>query len=268
MKSQSLLLLLLGGALLKISAFSTDFTNYVKPGFRPLLIAAGAVLVILAAATLIKERRESIRATRQARLAHARLAEDAHLAQLTGREPAAPAQACSPGLEHGKGGRVAWLLAAPVAAILLIAPPALGSYAAQQAQPAPPPPPPSVVDAQAVKPLKSDRVNVLSLAEFADRAWYEPSGSLAGKTVRLTGFVLPSPDKGEWYVARMRISCCAADALTMKVIVRGAPAPATDTWVRVTGTWIPRKGRPSDTYVPAMTASDVHPIPPPVEPYE
>ncbi|MEQ4721047.1 TIGR03943 family protein [Nonomuraea sp. B19D2] len=271
MKSQSLLLLLLGGALLKISAFSTDFTNYVKPGFRPLLIAAGAVLVILAVATLIKERRMSVltaRQARQARLAHARLAEDAHLARLTGREPATPVQACSPGHEHGKDGRVAWLLTAPVAAILLIAPPALGSYAAQQAQPAPPPPPPSVVDAQAVKPLNSYRVNVLSLAEFADRAWYEPSRSLAGKTVRLTGFVLPSPDEGEWYIARMRISCCAADALTMKVIVRGAPAPATDTWVRVTGTWIPRKGRPSDTYVPAVTASDVHPVSPPVEPYE
>ncbi|WP_433428372.1 TIGR03943 family putative permease subunit [Nonomuraea sp. CA-141351] len=268
MKSQSLLLLLLGGALLKISAFSTDFTNYVKPGFRPLLVAAGAALVILAVATLIEERRKSIRSTRQARLTHARLAEDAHLAQLTGREPATPVQACSPGHEHGEGGRVAWLLTAPVAAIFLIAPPALGSYAAQQAEQAPPPPPPAIVDAQPLTPLKSDRVNVLSLAEFADRAWYEPTRSLAGKPISLTGFVLPSHDKGEWHIARMRISCCAADALTMKVIVRGAPAPARDTWVRVTGTWIPRKGRPSDTYVPAMTASDVHPISPPVEPYE
>ncbi|MFI7129699.1 hypothetical protein ACIBQ1_28645 [Nonomuraea sp. NPDC050153] len=44
MKSQSLPLLLLGRALLKISTFSKDFTNYVKPGFRPPpLIAAGAV---------------------------------------------------------------------------------------------------------------------------------------------------------------------------------------------------------------------------------
>jgi uncharacterized repeat protein (TIGR03943 family) len=227
MKSQSLLLLLLGGALLKISAFSTDFANYVKPGFRPLLIAAGAVMVILAVVTLIEERRKSIRTTRQARLTHARLSEDAHLAQLTGREPATPGQACSPGHEHGEGSRVAWLLTAP------IAPPALGSYAAQQAEQAPPPPPPTVADARPVTPLKNDRVNVLSLAEFADRAWYEPSRSLAGKTVRLTGFVLPSPDKGEWYIARMRISCCAADALTMKVIVRGAPAPVTDTalWI-------------------------------------
>ncbi|MDX3100176.1 hypothetical protein [Nonomuraea angiospora] len=199
------------------------------------LIAAGAALVILAVATLIEERRKSTRTTRQARLTHARLAEDAHLAQLTGREPATPVRASSPGHEHGEGSRVAWLLTAPVAAIFLIAPSALGSYAAQQA---PPPAPPALVDAQPVRPLKSDRVNVLSLAEFADRAWYEPIRSLAGKTVRLTGFVLPSPTKAE------------------------------DTWVRVTGTWIPREGRPSDTYVPAMTASDVHPISPPVEPYE
>ncbi|MFC5833443.1 ABC transporter substrate-binding protein [Nonomuraea insulae] len=71
MKSQNLLPLLLGGALLKISAFSTDFTNYVKPGARPLLIAAGAVLVILAVATLIEERRKSTLTARQALLAHA-----------------------------------------------------------------------------------------------------------------------------------------------------------------------------------------------------
>lgn len=220
--------MILGAVLLTISAFSTTYVNYVKPGFRPLLVGAGAVLVGLGLLSVVQG--------------------------WLGRPGA-----------HGHGPRVAWLLAAPVFAIVMIAPPALGSYAAQQA---PPPAPPALVDAQPVRPLKSDRVNVLSLAEFADRAWYEPIRSLAGKTVRLTGFVLPSPTKAEWYIARMRISCCAADALTMKVIIRGAPAPATDTWVRVTGTWIPREGRPSDTYVPAMTASDVHPISPPVEPYE
>jgi hypothetical protein len=85
--SQSLLLLLLGGALLKISAFSTDFANYVKPGFRPLLITSGVVLVILAVATLAQDRLRGIRIARQAELTRARIVEEAHLARLIGREP-------------------------------------------------------------------------------------------------------------------------------------------------------------------------------------
>ncbi|TDE56551.1 TIGR03943 family protein [Nonomuraea mesophila] len=266
-QTQGALLLILGAVLLTVSAFSTMYLNYVKPGFRPFLIAAGAVLVVVAVATLVEERRRSVLAGRQALLANARIAEDVHLARLTGREPAAPPQDRSPGHEHGEGGRVAWLLAAPVAVLLLISPPSLGSYAAQRAEQAPPPPPPAVVDPEPVRPLKSDRVNVLTMGEFADRAWYRPR-SLAGKTVRLSGFVLPSARKGEWYLARMRIGCCAADAMTMKVVVRGAPAPAADTWVRVTGTWVPREGPPPDTYVPEMTASDVQRISSPAEPYE
>jgi hypothetical protein len=41
------MLLLLGGALLKISAFLAVYANYVKPGFRPVLIATGAVLIVM-----------------------------------------------------------------------------------------------------------------------------------------------------------------------------------------------------------------------------
>ncbi|MFC7106976.1 hypothetical protein ACFQQB_45115 [Nonomuraea rubra] len=63
--TQNLLLLLLGGALLKISAFSADFANYVKPGFRPLVIAAGVVLVVLAVAALALDLRRSRSAARQ-----------------------------------------------------------------------------------------------------------------------------------------------------------------------------------------------------------
>ncbi|MFI7129701.1 TIGR03943 family putative permease subunit [Nonomuraea sp. NPDC050153] len=266
--SQSLLLALLGGALLKISAFSADFANYVKPGFRPLLVAAGAVLVILAAATLAQDRSRNIRAARQSELARTRSAEEAHLAQLIGREPAYPAQDHdSSGHEHKERNWVAWLLMAPAAAIFLIAPPALGSYAVRQAEQVSHLPPPAVVDAFTT-PLKSGGVNVLSMGEFAGRAWDDPR-SLAGRTVRLTGFVVPSARENEWYLARMRINCCAADALTMKVAVKGAPAPKTDTWVRVTGTWIPPKERREDTYVlPEMAASRVDPMTSPAEPYE
>ncbi|RVX41307.1 putative repeat protein (TIGR03943 family) [Nonomuraea polychroma] len=214
--SQALLLLQLGAALLWISAFSADFTNYVKPGFQPLLITAGAVLTVLGAAVPALERRRR----RQAAITPAALEEELHLARLLGREPVVPTPTAAHE-EHHDPVRIAWLLAAPAAAIFLVAPPALGSYTVQQAEHAPAPPPPSVVDA-ALRPLKHGRVNDLTMSEFAGRAWSAPA-SLKGKRVRLTGFAVPSP--GGWHLARLRIGCCAADAQTMKVTVKGRPPP-------------------------------------------
>ncbi|WP_188196190.1 TIGR03943 family putative permease subunit [Nonomuraea sp. SYSU D8015] len=271
--SQALLLLLLGGALLQISAFSADFANYVKPGFRPLLIVAGAVLAALGTAVLARGRRRGRGTAQDAALARARREEELHLARLLGRPPALPGP--EPREEHHEehheehrpaehrhhdGVRAAWLLAAPIAAIFLIAPPALGSYAVRQAAHAPAPPPPSVVDAD-LPPLRSGRANDLSMSEFAGRAWSDP-GSLKGKTVRLTGFAVPAGSG--WHLARLRIGCCAADALVMKVAVSGARAPAADAWVRVTGTWVPG----DRTSVPALAATRVEPMSPPGEPYE
>jgi uncharacterized repeat protein (TIGR03943 family) len=231
-QTQSLMLLILGGALLNISAFSSTYVNYVKPGFRPLLVGAGAVLVILALASFIRQWR----------------------GQGDGHDHA-----------HDHGPRVAWLLAVPVFAIVLIAPPALGSYAAggEDDGPAPRPPAPA-----AFRKL-SDGVPQLALGEFIGRA-YDPAGtSLAGRQVRLTGFVVPSKKKNLWYVTRMQISCCAADALALKVAVRGVPAPRENSWVQVTGSWIPWKGKiPNGYVIPDMTATDVVKIDQPAEPYE
>jgi uncharacterized repeat protein (TIGR03943 family) len=255
---------------LKISAFSADFANYVKPGFRPLLIAAGAMLVSLAVAALALDRHRSMSAVRQAKLLRARAAEEAHLARMVARDPVAPAQVHPHEHEHEHAGghRVAWLLVVPLAVIFLVAPPALGSFAVRQAEQSSHVPPPTIVEARPTV-LKNGRVNVLSMIEFANLAWDDPSGSLRGKTVRLTGFVVPSGRDDAWHLTRMRIGCCAADALTMQVVVKGAPAPETDSWVRVTGTWIPRETRGTGTYTPPeMTASRVERIASPDEPYE
>ncbi|MBG0823682.1 TIGR03943 family protein [Planomonospora sp. ID91781] len=268
--TQNLLILLLGGALLKISVFSADFANYVKPGFRPLLIAAGAMLVALAVAALVFDRRRSTNAARQRELLRARAAEEAHLAQMVARDPIAlaPVHSREHEHEHAGGHRVAWLLLIPLVVIFLVAPPALGSFAVRQDEQSSHVPPPTIVEARPTV-LKNGRVNVLSMLEFANLAWDDPSGSLRGKTIRLTGFVVPSGRDDAWHLTRMRIGCCAADALTMQVVVKGAPVPETDSWVRVTGTWIPRKtGRTGAYTLPEMTASRVEPIAAPDEPYE
>jgi uncharacterized repeat protein (TIGR03943 family) len=221
-QTQGALLVILGAVLLSISAFSTTYVNYVKPGFRPLLIGAGAVLVGLGLLSL-----------------------------LQGALGA-----------HGHAPRVAWLLAAPVFAVVLIAPPALGAFAARRDDGAPAPPPTANYRA-----LAQSEVTELTLGEFVGRA-YAPSGSsLSGRKVKLTGFVVPSGK--HWYLTRMRISCCAADALALEVAVHGVPAPRENSWVQVTGIWIPWKDRiPDDYAAPAITATDVTGIQQPEEPYE
>ena len=267
--AQGLVLLLLGGAVLRISAFSTTYLNYVKPGFRPFLIAAGAVVFALGVITLVQEWRkphvpEAERARRAEHAGHAGhpdLHADPH---TDGR----PGEHAGQGHDHARGPRVAWLMCLPVFAIFLIAPPALGSYAAAREDASPPPPRPEVVEGYA--PLVGDKPIAMPIGEFVGRAWGDPKRSLTGKQVRLTGFVVRSKKKDTWYVARMQLNCCAADAIALKVAVRGAPAPPENTWVEVTGVWIPPRSSklPNGTVPPEMTAINVAKVPRPAEPYE
>ncbi|MEV4176324.1 TIGR03943 family protein [Nonomuraea sp. NPDC049709] len=233
--AQGAVLLILGATLLSISAFSTTYVNYVKPGFRPLLMGAGAVLAVLGLLSVV--------------------------ADVLGR-PAAHDHDHDHG--HGHGPRVAWLLAAPVFALVLVAPPALGAFAARRTDGPPAPPRTAAYHA-----LAESEVTELTLGEFIGRA-YAPSGpSLTGRKVRLIGFAVPAEDGRGWYLARMQLRCCAADALALEVAVHGAPAPAEDSWVAVTGTWIPwQHGVPDDYVVPAVTATSVTGIEQPAEPYE
>ena len=254
--AQGLILLLLGGAVLRISAFSTTYLNYVKPGFRPFLIVAGAVVFVLGVVTLVQEWRKP----------HVPEAERVRRAEQAGQRP--DGHDHGHGHDHSRGPRVAWLMCLPVFAIFLIAPPALGSFAAAREDSSPPPPPPEVVEGYA--PLVGDKPIAMPIGEFVGRAWGDPKRSLTGKQVRLTGFVVRSKKKDTWYVARMQLNCCAADAIALKVAVRGAPAPPENTWVEVTGTWIPPKSRklPNGTVPPEMTAVSVNKVPQPTEPYE
>lgn len=64
----------------------------------------------------------------------------------------------------------------------------------------------------------------LTLGQFTSRAVYDSGSSLKGRTVRMTGFV-DRGDNGTWYLARLLITCCAADASTYKIEIRGADAP-------------------------------------------
>lgn len=71
-------------------------------------------------------------------------------------------------------------------------------------------------------------------------------GFFAGKPVDVVGFVTPHPDDPEqFFVSRFAISCCAIDAMPFgaPVLVPGwAEDFAADSWVRVTGEFVPAAG--------------------------
>jgi uncharacterized repeat protein (TIGR03943 family) len=235
------LLLLVGAAVLRVSLFSELYLRYVQAGLRPYLIASGALLALLGL----------VRGALTARAAR----EGADKADGRGQLEHAHAHAGAP--------RVAWLLALPAVALLCFPPPALGSYSAAREE-----------AGRAEKfvgtfPALPARDPVeLSLAEFGSRAAYDSGFSLRDRTVRLTGFVTRDDD-GTWYVTRLRVACCAADATAVMAEVRGVRAPETDTWVTVTGTWFPR-GRlgSAAAWPPVLEATYVRPITEPTDPYE
>jgi uncharacterized repeat protein (TIGR03943 family) len=234
-QAQAVVLLLVGGAILRASV--TDlYLRYVKEGLRPFLIAAGVLLVAAAVATLWYELRPGKKAAEH---------DDGH-----GHSHAEP--------------RVAWLLVLPVFALLLVAPPALGSYAANRSGTAlqatsdfPPLPP-------------GDPVKV-SVLDYATRAVYDDGKSLAGRRVQVTGFVMVGDD-GAPYLARMMLSCCAADARPIKIGLAGTVPTglAPDTWIEVVGRYTAKSVKDSlnDGVIPYLDAEEVRQIAAPTNQYE
>jgi uncharacterized repeat protein (TIGR03943 family) len=220
---------LVGVLLVRLSLQGT-FQRYVRSGMGPWLALAGTALLVVAVATFWRSRAGD--------------APDDH--------------------DHDHGGRaVAWLLVAPVLVLLLVAPPALGSYALGRTGQAV-----SVEGGStAFATLDPGAAPLdMTLLEFDQRAFEgdHQGASFGGATVALTGFVAPADGEG-FVVARFLIACCAADALAASAHVVGwdGPAPETDTWVIVTGRFEPGGG---DT--PRLRAETVTPIDEPVDPYE
>ncbi|MGF1429140.1 TIGR03943 family putative permease subunit [Kitasatospora sp. LaBMicrA B282] len=258
---QAILLVLLGSAVLRISLFSDAYLRYVRAALRPYLVTAGVLVValgLLTAAAVLREGRKP-EGEGDADAGHAGHA--GHAEQLG--QPKPPEEH-SHGHSHAHGPRIAWLLTLPVIAILLVAPPALGSYTAQHAGNTVAKP-----DAAATgfPPLPAGDPLALTLSEFDVRAAWDTKKPLQDRRVKLLGFVTPKSGGG-WYVTRLVISCCAADALTYKVEVRGAPMPPANSWVEVIGSWQPEPTQTQSDAVPALNATQVTGVPQPRDPYE
>lgn len=163
--------------------------------------------------------------------------------------------------EHPTG-PVAWLLVLPVVVGFVVQPPALGAYVAdrrvnQVDQ--------SRFDEPARIGLDKTGEHAVRVADFVAQAAYDDGALLQDVTVRLTGFV--SSDDDGWYVTRLSIACCAADAAAFRVRVEGVDAPPVEQWVEVVGTLVEGTGTEvGDT--PVLAAEDLSYIDQPKRPYE
>ncbi|GAA4662818.1 MULTISPECIES: TIGR03943 family putative permease subunit [Amycolatopsis] len=227
-ETQNILLVLLGGALLKIG-ITGDYLRYVKPAQQPWVLAGGAVMLVLGAVAIVRD----VRAGRAAE-----------------------------GHGHAHPARSAWLLLLPVLAVFLVAPPALGSDSVTRTEARAP-----AQTALAFPPLPAEAVVPLSMTEFVTRAGWDSGGSLNGRLVRLTGFVTHA--RGSVLLARMVITCCAADAYPLTVRLTGtAPTYPDDTWMEVTGRVVPGTATSANRYTPDLTVDSARRIDQPQDPYE
>ncbi|MEU6771884.1 TIGR03943 family protein [Streptomyces sp. NPDC046759] len=239
-QAQCAVMFLLGAALLH--AGSTDlYLRYVKAGLQPLLLASGAVLIVAALATVWYERRRARRQVPAEEHAHDHAGAHAH------PEP-----------------RISWLLVLPLLALILVAPPALGSYSALRSGTA-------LQKPYTYGALPAADPAPLSVIDYASRAVYDHGRSLHGRPVRVTGF-LALDHSGAPYLVRMALNCCAADAQPVKIALTGELPPVLrpDAWLEVTGTYTPRLTHDpvNNGPIPYLKVTAAEPVPVPHDPYD
>ncbi len=286
---------LLGGLLISITV-SGRFTSYVKPGFAPLLLIAGAVLIVVGIASIVLGVRDDLRADRDGGVdldghPHARHAthDEAH------------------GHSHDRS-RAPWLILAPVLVLLLLAPPALGAdavgrnagsqaLAGLSGVAAPSGAGADVAaggSAQGYAPndgsghaigtkafakkrptmafpaLPSGKDPVLTVKDFVMRALYDGNNSVSDNDITVVGFIAPAGDgyPDGYSLARMTISCCAADASPMRIHLTGTATYPVNTWVSAVVSAETGTAGADNDYVPTADVTSMSPIAQPSDPYE
>jgi uncharacterized repeat protein (TIGR03943 family) len=234
-RTQTAMLALVGATALWLGLTDAALA-YVRAALRPPLVASGVVLLVLAGAAL-------------------------------GRREPAPG-----GHGHGHGApRSGWLLALPVLVLLLVAPPALGSFAAgrQTGSAAAAGGDPGGVFPPLPEPVGG--AVPLPVSEFVTRALYDKDRTLAGARVRLLGFAAPRKDGG-YLLTRFNLFCCAADGQAYQLEVRGdRERRQPDQWLVVEGRWLPQRvydGIAPSGVRPVLVADSVTPVRAPADPYE
>jgi len=228
---------LLVGALMVRLSVGGAYTRYIRVGMGWWLLIAGVLLVALGLAGVVRALWPGRRAVPTDGHAHGHADGHAH------------------------GDRVGWLLLAPVVALLLVTPPALGSFGVDRSAAV------NVTSGgRTFDPLPAGGTAVpMSLLEFDERVADHDGASFGSTPVRLTGFVARAADGKGFRIARYQIACCAADAAASVVRVTGTTGnpPARDQWVTVIGTFQRSAGD-----IPELHATSLTEVPAPADPYE
>ena len=286
-ETQSIVVALLGGLLISIT-LSHRFTSYVRPGFAPLLLIGGGILVLVGVLSLVLAMRADAKKDRAG----------ATQKSATG----APVVRDPHDHDHDKS-KAPWLLLIPVLVLLLVAPPALGADAVARNASSQALAGVDVVardnstskdgagggggykfndgSGSAADSTGSRRTMHFPALPAVDnpsvgmkdmilRALYDADNSVEGVPVTVTGFIAPPGDgyTDGYTVARIVISCCAADANPMQLHIAGDPPFPADTWVDSVVTVVPNTATMDNGYVPTVTVMSMTPVPQPDDPYE
>ncbi|MCI3278629.1 TIGR03943 family putative permease subunit [Streptomyces cylindrosporus] len=236
-QAQAAVLFLTGAALLH-AGFTDLYLRYVKAGLQPLLLLSGAVLIATSLATAWYEWRGR-------------------------RATAAAAGGEGAGHVHREP-RISWLLVLPLLALILVAPPALGSYSAMRTGTA-------LQQPYGYNALPAEDPLPLTVVDYATRAVYDHGRHLTGHRIKVTGFVALDRT-GAPYLVRMALNCCAADAQPVKIALTGKIPPVLqpDKWLEVTGTYTAKETRDpvNNGPIPYLRVTSATPVPVPKDPYD
>jgi uncharacterized repeat protein (TIGR03943 family) len=275
--TQSVVVALLGVTLVAITV-SGRFTSYVRPGFEPLLMIGGCVLVAVGVLSQLTSLRTEKSASRVPSAIDSEIPrESSH----------------GPGEHDHHHSKAPWLILIPVLVLVVVTPPALGAGSVAQMATsqatvgggsAPPDgsvdggvagggepaeeggPNPRLMEFPPLPPGDSPH---LELQEVNLRALYDKDNSLIHDPVSVTAFIAPSGEgfSSGFTLARLVISCCAADAFAIQLhIVGDAPLPE-NTWVEAIITATPDPAILANGYVPTFAMKSFQQIPQPADPY-
>lgn len=300
-ETQSIVVILMGGLLISITV-TGKYTSYVRPGLGPLLVIAGVVLVLVGVISVVT----AIVADVRQRGADQR-EDNPRGGGQADEDPAGDPGPDDHSHQHDKS-KAPWLILAPVLVLLLMAPPALGadavarnagSQAIQGSASVHPASGPGAADgaggpAGGYKPndgsghgegtkafakkrptmefpaLPAGENPSIGIKEFVMRALYDGDESVSDTPVTLTGFIAPAGDGfiGGYTIARLVVSCCAADASPMQVHVDGTAKFPVNTWVTAVVTADSGTASVDNGYVPTADITAIAQTSQPADPYE